>query len=246
MTTMVAGLRVAAVVCGAALVLAGCSSAPASTSATSGGTSAHPAGATTAMAASAAAFPTTVRGDGESAGPPTTQLTADPPAPGITSVTTSPAPANPVTTSPAAAAGDVAAETTWDPCSLPDADIAAAGLNTITLARISDPTNPAHRMCQWYAADGSFELVIGSSERTIDDLLAPGTYKDLRRTEFRGRQVVIYRSVQDTHNLGCMIGTPATFGSIGFTVRNTRVQTDVGDSCADANRLGARLFGSLP
>ncbi len=85
-----------------------------------------------------------------------------------------------------------------------------------------------------------------ASDRTINDLLEPGTYQDLRRTEFYGRQVIQYRSVADTHKLTCDVGTPAAFGSIVFAVRNIRVQTDVGDPCSDANVVGARPFRSLP
>lgn len=147
----------------------------------------------------------------------------------------------PATPEPTPAAGGI-----WDPCTLPDAELTAAGLNVGSETRLPDPTVPSRRICRWQAADGTYELVAGASERSIDDLLAPGTYQDLRRTEFYGRQVVVYRSVQDTNMLGCYVGTPAAFGSIVFTVRNTTPQKDASQACANANRLAAKLFTSLP
>ncbi len=138
------------------------------------------------------------------------------------------------------------ADALWDPCSLPESKISAAALDTSTKKRLTNPDRPTWRMCQWQAIDRSFELVIGTSTRTIDDLLEPGTFQDLRRTEYYGRQVVLYRSVQDTHKRTCNIGTPAPFGSTELAVRTTKIQTDAFDSCADVQRMGAALLTSLP
>jgi hypothetical protein len=101
-------------------------------------------------------------------------------------------------------------------------------------------------MCKWSSADQTFELVIASSDRTVDDLLAPGTYQDLRRTEFYGRQVVQYRSVADTNKIACDIGTPAEFGSIVFAFRTAGGKPNGVDPCAKGNEVAARLFRSLP
>ncbi|MFI6868499.1 DUF3558 family protein [Nocardia sp. NPDC050406] len=210
-------------VAGAAMLLTGCA-------ANSGDTSPTPSAATSVPGTEVAT--TTARGDGGSATTEPTRAESATTAPGT--------PASPVATTSASAGAF------WDPCTLPDSDLSAAGLNTATETRLTDAAFPTWQMCKWQSTDATFELVIASSDRTIDDLLAPGTYYDLRRTEFYGRQLVQFRNVADTHKLSCDIGTPADFGSIVFAVRNIRVQTDVGNPCQDANRVGARLFNSLP
>ncbi|WP_083894716.1 DUF3558 family protein, partial [Nocardia tenerifensis] len=171
------------------------------------------------------------------------------PAPGVPAPAPgdpAPAPGAPAPEKPAATPAPPAADAIWDPCTLPESNISAAGLDPATKKRLNYPDYPSWRMCQWQATDRSFELVIGATAKTTDDLLAPGTYKDLRRTEYYGRQVVQYRSVQDTHLRTCNVATPAPYGSTEFAVRTTKVQTDDFDSCADANKLGAALFRSLP
>ncbi|QLY29406.1 DUF3558 family protein [Nocardia huaxiensis] len=161
--------------------------------------------------------------------------------------TTVPTPAE-TTSAPATSATENPASDTalWDPCTLSDSALTGASVDTATEERVSDPRLPVRKTCKWQATDRTFELTIVASGRTIDDMLEPGTYTDLRKTEYYGRQVVIYRNVADTHKLACYVATPAAFGSIEFFVRNTRVQTDAGDPCKDANVLGSKLFSSLP
>ncbi|MEU2121430.1 DUF3558 family protein [Nocardia niwae] len=252
MTSRAIGRGLTAVACSAVMLLAGCETASSEkTSPTPGGT---------ASATNTVAAPTTARAGGESAAPEPTRVEAGTPAPG-TPAPDAPAPGAPAPDAPAPgtappgtpAPGSRAATPTdspaspfWDPCTLRDSDLSAAGLDTSTKTRISDATFPTWQMCKWQSIDRTFQLVIAASDRTIADLLEPGTYQDLRRTEFAGRQVVQFRSVADTHKLGCEVGTPAAYGSIVFAVRNTRIQTDVGDPCADVNRVGAALFRSLP
>ncbi|MEU6587435.1 hypothetical protein [Nocardia sp. NPDC046763] len=139
-----------------------------------------------------------------------------------------------------------AAGSVWDACSLSESALSAAGLNTASKTRVPDAGNPASRVCKWQSTDQSYELVVTASDATMDDQLASGRYNDVRRTQYYGRDVVVYRAVQDTNKLGCYTGTPAAFGSIVFTVRNAVVQAGEGEPCAEANRLGAALFRSLP
>ncbi|MEV6392914.1 DUF3558 family protein [Nocardia xishanensis] len=235
MTSRTTSLGVAALAGAAVLLLAGCGGTSGDGSQASSGTTSVASSATTSAAGRAEGGATAAPGDAEPGGPAPTRADGGSPAP-----TAAEPPTSPVATS------QPAADSYWDPCTLPESDITAAGLNAATKERIPDPNHPAWKMCRWQAADQTYSVVIAASDRTTEDLLEPGTYQDLRRTEFYRRQVVQYRSVQDTHKLGCYIGTPATFGSIVFTVRNTRIQTDVGDPCADANHLGAALFRSLP
>ncbi|MCP2290399.1 Protein of unknown function (DUF3558) [Nocardia amikacinitolerans] len=235
MTSRATSLGIAAMACGAVMLLAGCGGTSVDSSQTPSGTTSVAASSTTSAAGrdEGGATPATPdKGDTESNGPAPTQAEDTPPAP-TKAEGSSPAPTP-------------AESRIWDPCTLPESDLTAAGLNTATKERITDATYPSWQMCRWKSADQTFSVVIAASDRTIDDLLEPGAVHDVRRTEFYGRQVVQYRYVADTHRQTCDIGTPAEYGSIVFAVRNIRVQTDVGNPCQDANRLGAALFRSLP
>ncbi|WP_067568484.1 DUF3558 family protein [Nocardia acidivorans] len=217
MTSKVIGKCLAAITCGTVLVLAGCGTDSTSGSQKSSGTT----------VAASAAVTSPAKADGGSSAP-----TPSPVDNTVTETTT--AAQDPTTTSAAAAA-------LWDPCSLAASDLTAAGLSAASKTRV--PGTPPTQICHWQSADQSFELLIGASERPLADLMRPGTVKDIRNTEFYGRPLSLYRSVQDTNNLGCYIGTAASFGSIEFTVRHTKSQTD---PCADSNKIGAKLFNSLP
>ncbi|WP_433566986.1 DUF3558 family protein [Nocardia sp. CA-151230] len=228
MTSKSVGSYLAALACGAVVLLAGCGT-------TSVDNSHSPGGSTSATGAAAT---TTTRTDGASAAPQ--------PGPGDDGAT-KPANAAPGTPAPVTTAAESPSTTTasatstvWDACSLSESALAAAGLDTATKERASG------RSCKWQSADRTFELFITAYDRPLPVELEPARYQDVRRTEYYGRQVIQYRAAQDTHKQGCYVGTPAAFGSIEFLVHNTRVQTDVGDPCADANRVGAALFRSLP
>ena len=159
---------------------------------------------------------------------------------------------NPLKTAPTIAMGNLSTttapitESVWDACSLSESALSAAGVDTSSKTRVADAGNPAARVCKWQSADQSYELVVTASDKALDDQLASGKYNDVRRTQYYGRDAVVFRAVQDTNKLGCYTGTPATFGSIVLTVRNAHVQTGEGEPCAEANRLGAALLRSLP
>ncbi|MDN2495756.1 DUF3558 domain-containing protein [Nocardia nova] len=158
---------------------------------------------------------------------------------------------NPLKTAPTIAMGNPSTttapitESVWDACSLSESALSAAGVDTSSKTRVADAGNPAARVCKWQSADQSYELVVTASDKALDDQLASGKYNDVRRTQYYGRDVVVFRAVQDTNKLGCYTGTPAAFGSIVLTVRNAHVQTGEGEPCAEANRLGAALLRSL-
>ncbi|MFC9996602.1 DUF3558 family protein [Nocardia sp. NPDC127526] len=208
--------RLAAVLGVAAIALTACA-----TDSTGGA----PAPGGTTSVKSTPGAPTTVQDDSGAAAPDPTEADTGTTAPG----------------SPAASAVDSPAGTSWDPCSLPESDLAAAGLDTSTETRVSGSKYPA---CTWQSTDGTFETTIVASGDSMDAVLEPGTFHDLRRTEYYGRQMVVFRSVADSNQLGCHIATPAGSGSIVFTVRRAKAGT--ANACHDVQRVGAALFNSLP
>lgn len=218
---------------GVVLLLAGCDAEPARSTATPSSASVTATGATAA--------PSVPETPGPAAPGPAAPGTAAPSAPD-----SNPGPAAPGTAVTASPSSAPAADAFWDPCTLPESALTAAGLDVATKQRLTDSAFPTWQMCKWQAGDRAFELVMAASDRTIDTMLEPGAYTDLRRTEYQGRKVIQFRYVADVHKLVCNIATPAPYGSIAFAVRNTRVQTDFGDPCTDAAPVTTVLFKSLP
>ncbi|MFE3262433.1 hypothetical protein ACFXPS_44010 [Nocardia sp. NPDC059091] len=161
---------------------------------------------------------------------------------------TAPATVPPVTTAAGSPSITAVSETTavWDSCTLSESALSAAGLDIATRTRIANNGFPAWQTCQWTSSDRAYELVVTASDQALEDPPAPSKYQDVARTEFYGRKILFYRSVQDTNKIGCYVATPAAFGSIVFTVRKTGVRADAGDACLYANRVGAALTNSLP
>lgn len=202
---------ITAVICGAALLLSACTE------------DVTPAKGTTGSAVStsaAASAPTTAKADSGSA-PETTRTDS-----GVDTPTTT---AAPVSDGP------------WDPCEIPSADLAAAGLDPGTRELKDLQRRPDVRGCQWLASDGKYELIIESLTSTVDQLLKPGAYRDLRRTEYYGRQVVVFNSVQDSNHIGCLMGVQTSTGSVLFTTRKHNGQSPTLEPCAAVQEFSAKL-----
>ncbi|MBF6178263.1 DUF3558 family protein [Nocardia otitidiscaviarum] len=234
--TRTAALRIAAVLGGAALALAGCTtdstgSAPAPGEATAVTTT------TGALTTNPGIGATTPPGDGGTKAPEPTR--ADSPAP-------DPAPVDSPVSEPTRA--DTAAPTTesasgafWDPCSLPESDLVAVGLDPATEVRMTESLFAA---CEWLSTDRTFELILTHSGDSMDYVLTPGNYKDLRRSEYYGREFAVFRAASDSDNIGCLLVTPAESGSFVFTLRNSQPYGE--DACLAIQRVGGGLLNSLP
>ncbi|WP_306360876.1 DUF3558 family protein [Nocardia sp. CC227C] len=224
-----AAVRMAAVLGGAALALAGC------TTDSTGGAPA-PGGTTTATTDT----PTTVPGDGGTAAPEPTR--ADTPAPDPAPVDSPVSePTRPHSTAPATTTTEAASGAFWDPCSIPESELVAVGLDPATEVRMAESMFAA---CEWQSTDRTFELILTHSGDSMDYVLTPGNYKDLRRSEYYGREFAVFRAASDSDNTGCLIVTPAEAGSFVFTLRNS--QPDGEDACLTIQRVGTGLFHSLP
>ncbi|HLS78983.1 MAG TPA: DUF3558 family protein [Nocardia sp.] len=236
MTSRTIGRRIAAVTCGAVLLLAGCGAADDAAD-TGEGTSAS---STSARAGT----PSSAPGEADTAAPapdtpeaPQGPAQPDAPAPG------GPAASAPEEPAPAATPADTPAGGAWDPCTLPQADLISAGLDVSSAEPITLTSFPA---CKWLSADQTFDLVVSTSDQSMDALLDPTLVEDVRRSSFYGREFAQYRSLADSNKIGCHIGTAAGSGSIVITARNLQRNTDAGDPCLDVNKVATAIFNSLP
>lgn len=226
MTNSAIGRRAAAVACGAVLLLAGCNTNDGVTSPTTSGA---------ASTTSVIAAPTTSSAGGGESAPAPTGTGGGATAP-VTTASEIPA-ATPTK------GGNEAAS--WDPCEIPDSALASAGLSVATERRRTGGSGVLS--CGWETPEQTIELIITQSPGlTLEDLKQGGDFTDFTPVSIGGRSALRYRAYQDTHSITCQLSTAAGNGSIQFSVRNIRVQTDYGDECGDVLRLGNALAGYLP
>ncbi|MFF2555086.1 DUF3558 family protein [Nocardia sp. NPDC058058] len=146
--------------------------------------------------------------------------------------------ASPVATTPATPAASG-----WDPCGFSESELSAAGLSATGKQRVTTSKYPA---CKWMAADGSFDLVAVASADSLDTVLAPGTYTDLRRSTYYGHDFAVFRSVQDSNKIGCITASVAQFGTAVLTLRFLGGSTASGDPCHAVQKASAALTKNLP
>ncbi|MFB8003145.1 DUF3558 family protein [Nocardia sp. NPDC056000] len=148
-----------------------------------------------------------------------------------------------ITTSPVATASATPAGSDWDPCVFSESELSAAGLSSTGKQRVTTSKYPA---CKWIAADGSFDLVAVASADSLDTVLAPGTYTDLRRSSYYGHDFALFRSVQDSNKIGCITASVAAFGTAVLTLRYLGAPSDPRDPCHAVQKVSAALTKNLP
>ncbi|RJO76804.1 DUF3558 domain-containing protein [Nocardia panacis] len=202
---------VTAVTCGAALLLSACNEDVTPTKGTTGATS------STSAQANA---PTTAKADGGSA-PETTRTDSS----GGTPTTKT---ATPVSDEP------------WDSCDIPSADISAAGLNPGSKERNKNPNSPAPG-CHWLSSDGKYELQINTDDQTIDQIAQSPKVVNVRRTNYYGRQMIVFNARQDGNHIGCLLGLQTSSGSVVFTTRKHGDQAPTLEPCAAVQEFMGKL-----
>ncbi|MEV0462886.1 DUF3558 family protein [Nocardia tengchongensis] len=147
--------------------------------------------------------------------------------------------AAPETTAPSPIPSDTGSAR-WNPCSLPDSAISAAGLSTASKQQLDAQS------CRWKSAGQTSELTVVSNTDTAAELKQSGKYVQFGDATLGGRAALQYRAAQDNHKTGCYLTTFTSSGAIVFVVKTLKVQTDDFDSCADVRQFGAALAGYLP
>ncbi|QKT09478.1 DUF3558 domain-containing protein [Rhodococcus sp. W8901] len=95
-----------------------------------------------------------------------------------------------------------AAEPSFDPCSIPDEALRAAGMDPTTESRdILGVKQPGWSLCNW---SGSNRLItIFASGRTLDEVRSNERFTDFTPVDVGGREAFTVREVSDKRNEYC-------------------------------------------
>lgn len=118
---------------------------------------------------------------------------------------TSPAHATPTTSTPPAAA-----KQPWDPCSIPDDAVRAAGLRTETKNNESpvgsNSLPEGWKICYWDSAKGWYRLTVHSTSHTIDQVKSDGRVKQPQTVNVGGKQGFQYLDKHDNGICSVAVG----------------------------------------
>lgn len=129
----------------------------------------------------------------------------------------------------------------WDPCTLPDSAIQAAGFDPS-----SKDTNPfggpraGWKGCDWHKDD--YYLDVHSTSHTMDDVRSNTSLKNLHTVEVSGRQAVSY-----TEDGSCGVDFPTSKGVAEVIVRQVGTENpSADDQCPAALKATDSLNSSIP
>ncbi|MBF6333610.1 DUF3558 family protein [Nocardia transvalensis] len=151
-------------------------------------------------------------------------------------------------TSAASASSAPVSNTSWNPCSLPDADIAAAGLNPAR--KVADTGTygtkfPGWDVCGWLS-DSWYSLnVFSTNAHTFDEVVHnTRLFRDPRPVTVGDRAAVLLPSAIDPQV--CNVAVDTSSGPVQFEVDAKASADTPGDSCAEATRIAGVLAKDLP
>ncbi|MFR9752642.1 DUF3558 domain-containing protein [Nocardia sp. 004] len=138
--------------------------------------------------------------------------------------------------------------TAWNPCSIPDADIAAAGLNPER--RVADTGQygakfPGWDICGWNSDSWYGINVYSTNAHTFDEIVNnTNNYRNPHPVAVGGRSAVML----DLLNLpeGCGLVFDTISGPVKFDLIPKLSADTVGDSCAEVMRIAEALLENLP
>nr|WP_245716795.1 DUF3558 domain-containing protein [Nocardia mikamii] len=138
--------------------------------------------------------------------------------------------------------------TAWNPCSIPDADIAAAGLNP---ARKQADTGtygtkfPGWDICGWMSDSWYRVNVYSTNVHSFDEVVNNATlFHDPQQVSVAGRRAVLLHQVDEPQ--GCTIAFDVPSGPIQIQLNPKASADTVGDSCSEATRIAGVLVNDFP
>jgi len=142
-----------------------------------------------------------------------------------------------------------ASNTKWDPCSIADADISAAGLNPATKqVGALGVKFPGWDICAWQSSSWYGLELYSTNAHTFDETVHNTTnFQNPRPVTVGGRSAVMLDPL--TIQQGCSLVFDTTTGPINFEL-NPKLSAQntgtVGDSCAEVTRIAGALLKDLP
>jgi hypothetical protein len=149
----------------------------------------------------------------------------------------------------AAVSSTPASNTAWNPCSIPDVDISAAGLNPATKDVGSGGIRfPGWDICNWDSDSWYGIEVYSTNAHTFDETVHNTTlFQNLRPVTVGGRSAVMLDPL--TTPQGCALVFDTTSGPVTINLDpklSAQNSGTVGDSCDEVTRIAGSLLKDLP
>ncbi|NKY54530.1 DUF3558 domain-containing protein [Nocardia vermiculata] len=148
----------------------------------------------------------------------------------------------------APASTTAASNTAWNPCSIPDADIAAAGLNPEK--RQADTGKygtkfPGWDICGWLSDSWYSINVYSTSDHTYDEVIHnTNNFSNPRNVTVGGRNAVMMDSL--TLPEGCDLIFDSASGPVQIELGPMVGADEPGDSCTEVTRVAEVLLKDFP
>ncbi|PSR62443.1 DUF3558 domain-containing protein [Nocardia nova] len=152
------------------------------------------------------------------------------------------------TLSASSASPKPASNTAWNPCSIPDSDIAAAGLNPAR--RVGDTSKygtkfPGWDICGWMSDSWYGLNLYSTNSHTFDEVIHNTTnFADPRTVSVGGRSAVMLDPLYVPQ--GCTLVFNASSGPVQFELGPKASADQAGDACVEVTRIAAALVKDLP
>lgn len=131
----------------------------------------------------------------------------------------------------------------WDPCSLPDDAIVAAGLKADTKDTQPFVTErTGWKGCSW-RNEGTYTLEVLSTAHSMNDVRSNTSLQNLHEVDVPGRQAVSYTEGSWGD---CGVDFSTSKGVVEVIVRPSLGVPSAGDSCTIALRAAGSLNNSIP
>ncbi|MEV0077980.1 DUF3558 domain-containing protein [Nocardia neocaledoniensis] len=136
----------------------------------------------------------------------------------------------------------------WDPCTLPDSALSAAGIDTSTEEKdVARVDFEGWNVCAWKDVAKTYTLTMYSTaSHAIEDVRARSDYTDFLDTTVSTFQALQSRPAGSAHDYSCYISLEVPWGMVEFNVLNRHSAKNAGDPCVEVRRQAEALVGFVP
>lgn len=162
---------------------------------------------------------------------------------------TEPVTAQPSSTTAAAAPTNAdPAAGLWDPCTLPDSALSAAGLNTSTKEKdVAGVSFEGWKVCSWRDTAKTYSFAVYASTHSIDEVRARTDRTDFSPVRVGSYDGLQYRPAGSARDSECFVSLTVGRQLIDFNVLNRHTARNVAkEACQETRRLAEALVQNVP
>ncbi len=137
----------------------------------------------------------------------------------------------------------------WDPCTLPDATLTAAGLNPATEEKdVAGVKFEDWKVCSWTDSKKTYTFGVFTTSHTLDEVRQRPDYGDFVDAELGGKKALQYRSTGSRRDFSCSVAVQQPGGGmVDFDVLVRHSARDLAaEPCAEVLRLAELLIVDVP